>query len=480
MGKQNWQSRIGSLIAGRFSKFMLGFGCLLALLIGVSSFGIYSLSNVSDHMDTYSLAVEEATDVARLEATFLKIAVSAKEYLLTKENKYGETADEYTEQWRARKKQAEMTITNPQDLVDLKNLSDQFEDYIDTFSKIRNAKSDIPPELRQKLALLRAEITANSEALIERVVGVETRVRQEIDKEIEIAEIEMLVAALLGLLVGVYVALRREKESISELRQINRKLEDEVSVRIGAERSLENMVKNLERSNSDLEKFAYVASHDLQEPLRKVQAFGDLLASDCADDVSDEAKDYIARMQSAAQRMRVLIDDLLSYSRVAQKRRVFEPTDLNQVVKEVVDDLEISLNEAGGTISISEFPVIDGDPTQLHQLFQNILGNGIKYRRPDVAPVISCTAKVTDQVCEITVSDNGIGFENTHKDKIFEIFQRLHGRNSFSGSGIGLSICRKICERHDGYISADGHPGEGAVFKIVLPIKQVSQQKEAA
>jgi len=237
-----------------------------------------------------------------------------------------------------------------------------------------------------------------------------------------------------------------------------------------AELQFEDYARRLEISNRELTDFAFVASHDLQEPLRKILAFGERLKVGQGDRLTAEGLDHLKRMQNAAIRMQTLIRDLLDYSRVTTKGQPPEPVDLNKVLTEVLSDLHLRIQETGALIEVPAFPVVAGDPTQLRQLFQNLLGNALKYHRTGVPPVVSITVEPsTDSPCRFVVRDNGIGFEPRHAEKIFEIFQRLHGRGEFEGTGIGLAICRKIVARHGGTITAEGCPGEGATFTITFP-----------
>jgi light-regulated signal transduction histidine kinase (bacteriophytochrome) len=241
-------------------------------------------------------------------------------------------------------------------------------------------------------------------------------------------------------------------------------------------------LKKLERSNRELQEFAYVASHDLQEPLRKIEAFGDRLNKRYGALLPDEGKMFVERMQNAAERMRRLINDLLSYSRVVTKANPFVKVDLKDVLSGVLSDLQIRLDETKGEIRIGDLPTIDADTTQMRQLFQNLLSNALKFKKADVSPVIDITARIVavdaewgGDVVEITIADNGIGFDNAYKDQIFKIFQRLHGRLEYEGTGVGLATVRKIVERHSGSIDANGVPGEGATFTIQLPLQQTAE-----
>ncbi len=230
----------------------------------------------------------------------------------------------------------------------------------------------------------------------------------------------------------------------------------------------------LEQSNRELENFATVASHDLQEPLRKIQTFSERLSAMCADVLPPEARDYLERMNSAAARMRKLIDDLLSYSRISSKAQTFLRVSLTDVAREVVGDLEAAIEQAGASVRVGELPMVDAAPMQMRQLLQSLLSNALKFRRDEVAPVITISGTVDPdgRHCELKVEDNGIGFEEKYLDRIFNVFQRLHGRGKYEGTGIGLAICRKIAERHGGSIRARSTPGQGSTFIVRLPLSQ--------
>ncbi len=229
----------------------------------------------------------------------------------------------------------------------------------------------------------------------------------------------------------------------------------------------------LERSNRELQDFASVASHDLQEPLRKVRAFGDRLSAKYGAELPDQGHDYLARMQDAAARMQTLINDLLTFSRVTTRAQPFVLVDLNIIVSQVVSDLEVRIQQSDATLDLGTLPEIEGDQLQLRQLFQNLLGNALKFHRPDVAPVVRIFAEaVDDETVRLSVQDNGIGFDEKYLDRIFTIFQRLHGRVEYEGTGVGLAVCRKIVERHGGTITARSAPGEGATFIVTLPRTQ--------
>jgi len=231
----------------------------------------------------------------------------------------------------------------------------------------------------------------------------------------------------------------------------------------------------LEQSNRELESFASVASHDLQEPLRKIQTFSERLTSVYAEALGPEGRDYLTRMNNAATRMRKLIDDLLTYSRVSSKAQTHYLVDLSELARGVLGDLESIIEQSGATVTIGPLPMLEASPMQMRQLLQNLLSNALKFRKDDVAPAISLRATVDAETnrCELQVEDNGIGFEEKYVDRIFNVFQRLHGRGKYEGTGIGLAICRKIAERHGGSIRARSAPGQGATFIVTLPYRQL-------
>ncbi|NJM28770.1 MAG: PAS domain-containing protein [Rhizobiales bacterium] len=255
-----------------------------------------------------------------------------------------------------------------------------------------------------------------------------------------------------------------------------------------ASQTMLDYTRKLERSNRELVDFAYVASHDLQEPLRKIEAFGDRLVRKYAADLPEEGRMFVNRMQSAAERMRLLISDLLSYSRITTAANPFSRNDLTEVVSGVLSDLQIRIEESEATVKVGALPKIECDPMQMRQLFQNLIGNALKFRQKEVAPVIEVTAEVVHKhglaalgpAVVIRISDNGIGFDNQFKEQIFTIFQRLHSRNEYEGTGIGLATCRKIVERHQGMIDATGRPGEGSTFEITIPVNQGQLEEKSA
>ena len=265
-----------------------------------------------------------------------------------------------------------------------------------------------------------------------------------------------------------------------QLAELNATLEQRV-----AERSAvaEQRAGELARSNAELEQFASVASHDLQEPLRKIRMYSERLPRRLGADLSADVASDMERIQNAAERMQRLIDDLLSFARVTSKERELELVDLGEVTGEVIGDLEARVSELGARIEVGDLPVVAADRAQISQLLQNLVSNALKFHRDNVPPVVRIRGElVAGQPARfngeaaagnryvVTVEDNGIGFEQKYAERVFSAFERLHGRSEYDGTGIGLSIARKIAWRHRGDITATSTPGQGSTFTLTLPL----------
>ena len=265
--------------------------------------------------------------------------------------------------------------------------------------------------------------------------------------------------------------LDHRKKLQRKLKEVNRDLEARVQRRT---EQLYDLNINLERSNGELENFAYVASHDLQEPLRKIQAFGDIIHDEYGDVLGD-GKDYLERMQAAAERMSRLIEDLLSFSRVTTQAKEFTEVDLNEVLQDVIEDVGERIRRTNGRVDSGVLPTIYGDETQLRQLLQNLIANALKFHKPDEPPIVTVSSEIHDTMVVLQVTDNGIGFDQKYTDRIFAVFQRLHGKAEYEGTGIGLAVCRKIAERHGGSITATSQLGKGSTFMVELSLMNKPQ-----
>jgi signal transduction histidine kinase len=305
--------------------------------------------------------------------------------------------------------------------------------------------------------------------VLEVVLPLDESVRQtESTAQLTLALLVVLAAIGLGVLGAGLQTLRRNALELTESVRLAREA-------TGRAELARQRAEDLARSNLDLEQFAYVASHDLREPLRKIRQFGELLESEAGRDLGERATGYLSRMTGAAGRMDRLISDLLAFARVGSASASFQNVDLGAIAAEVLDDLQLQIADADGRVDLEALPTVQADPTQMRILLQNLIGNALKFQRRDVPPLVRVAAVRSEAdgepVDEISVADNGIGFDESFTERVFEIFGRLHGRSEYPGTGIGLAICKKIVERHGGTLSVKSTRGEGACFTFSLPIR---------
>jgi signal transduction histidine kinase len=262
------------------------------------------------------------------------------------------------------------------------------------------------------------------------------------------------------------------KERTQTLENKARQLKKEIEER-------EQIEEELKRSNQDLQDFASIASHDLQEPLRKVIMFGDRLKKQFSEAMNEKALGFLERMGNAAERMQVLIDELLLYSRVGTKAEPFKDTNLDTVIREVLSDLESRITRSGAKIELENLPTVEADGMQMRQLFQNLISNALKFHKKDVPPEVVIRGRMNgSSACEVLVKDNGVGFDEKYIQRIFKPFERLHGRSDYEGTGMGLAICQKIVKRHGGSIHVESKLNEGCTFTITLPVKQPQTEQK--
>lgn len=301
---------------------------------------------------------------------------------------------------------------------------------------------------------------------------------------------------LLRAKVSVFVDLYRKNNQLlmqeQKLKAINRNLEAEINERKASEAKIRDLnrqllenIARLESANRDLDRFAFMASHDLQEPLRKIRTFSDLLCTKFEQSLDGEAKVHAMRIQKAAERMQALIKDIFTFSKISDENGTFEKTDLNLVVREVLDELDRVIQEKRAQVVIESLPSLEVNPVLMRPLFSNLIGNALKYTKKDVEPVITIRSEINDrtsiiqkkskstQYCQIFIQDNGIGFEQQYAEQIFDMFRRLHLSSEFEGTGIGLALCKKIVEKHNGYISALSQLNKGSTFIVSLPFSQM-------
>lgn len=285
-----------------------------------------------------------------------------------------------------------------------------------------------------------------------------------------------------SLLFGIYYTGRISASIHADMAKQKRQMI--ISYTENLEHTVKMRTQQIELSNKALQEFAYAASHDLQEPLRKILAFGDRLKSQCSTELNQQGVDYLLRMLNAASRMKDLINGLLQFSRITTKAQSFEPVNLQEIVRDVLSDMEIRIQETGAKVEVRDLPTIDADPLQMRQLLQNFISNALKYQHPGNIPqvliysIVKQIEKdgVKEDVCEISVADNGIGIDEKYFYKLFQVFQRLHTRHEYEGTGVGLAICKKIIERHKGICTISSILGKGSTFIITIPVHQVQEQ----
>jgi light-regulated signal transduction histidine kinase (bacteriophytochrome) len=300
---------------------------------------------------------------------------------------------------------------------------------------------------------------------------------------------------LLRAKVGVFIDLYRKNHRLlaqeQKLKSINKALENEIFERKASEervqelnRQLLNNITRLESANKDLDRFAFMASHDLQEPLRKIRTFSDMLFVKYKDALDNDARVHIGRIQKAAERMQALIKDILTFSSLSSEKASFVHTDLNVLLSDVLSDMQTTVSEKKATIILETLPPLVVNPGLIRPLFSNLVSNALKYAKKDVDPVIKIYSEISaagqeaeqpappHKYCRIYVEDNGIGFDQKYAEQIFDMFTRLHLSGEFEGTGIGLALCKRIADLHNGFISARSKVSNGSTFIVSLPVAQ--------
>lgn len=297
---------------------------------------------------------------------------------------------------------------------------------------------------------------------------------------------------LLRAKVSVFIDLYKKNHKLLQqeqtLKNINKSLESEINDRKASEEKVHELnhkllqnIERLESANKELDRFAFMASHDLQEPLRKIITFSDRLSSKYTGKLDEEADMYINRIQSAAERMRALIKDILALSKIVADKDSFVETNLTTLVNDVISEMDIGIKEKEAKILVEKLPSLVINPVLMRSLFQNLISNSLKYSKKNTKPIIRISSEISfernknekdvkEKYCRIHVTDNGIGFDQKDSEQIFSIFKRLHFNNEFEGTGIGLAICKKITEQHNGFISARSKVNEGSTFIVSLPV----------
>jgi signal transduction histidine kinase len=459
------------------NKVTAGFGTAIAILILVGLLSYRSLvqSDVDREWVTHTHLVIERLDI--VENNLLDIESSQREYILAGDTSY---LDSYTVAsggvQRNVKEVRELTSDNPIQQRALDRLEPLISERLEAVHQrieIRTQKGlaagadsvragpgkQLLDQIREGLSGMKQEES--------RLLNLRTQEagRSSRNTRIVIVAGDVLAIAFMGL-AGIVVGqeIRRRRLAENEVRTLNSDLEHRVAERTA---ELNEQAKDLARSNSELQQFAYVASHDLQEPLRMVASFTQLLAKRYNDKLDDDARDFISSAVDGATRLQTLISDLLNYSRVGTQGKPLVPTDSEALFQRVLESLQLTIQESGAAIVSDTLPMVLADPQQLGQLFQNLLTNAIKFRG-EQAPQIRVSAERNGNDWTISVRDNGIGISQDHADRIFVIFQRLHTKSEYPGTGIGLAVCKKIVERHNGRIWFEPSAKRGTTFCFTI------------
>jgi signal transduction histidine kinase len=469
------------------NKIIAGFGTALAILIFVGVLSFRSMvQNGEDRVwVTHTHLVMEKLDAVLID--LIDAETGQRGYIITGEESFLEPYDNALEHARQNVKELrELTADNQTQQLAL----DRLEPLIAV--KLSEVQDRIEIRRRNGLAAAVEGVRAGSgklhmDQIRAQIAGMKLEEQRLLKLRTEEADAssratrivivtgEVLAVAFLclaGAVVGQEMSQRRRAEE--EIRELNKDLERRVAERTA---ELSERARDLARSNAELQQFAYVASHDLQEPLRMVASFTQLLAKRYKDKLDDDARDFIRYAVDGATRMQTLISDLLTYARVGTQGKSLAPTDSEALFNRVLESLKFVIEESGIVISRDPLPVVMADPQQLGQLFQNLLTNAIKFRGEE-PPRVKISAERNGSDWKISVRDNGIGISQEHADRIFIIFQRLHTKTEYSGTGIGLAICKKIVERHGGRIWVEPSPGGGSTFCFTIPAASIQKVEE--
>ncbi|MFI9645029.1 ATP-binding protein [Streptomyces sp. NPDC052040] len=497
-----------------------GMGVALVLLVLLGGVGVWAMDRATsitgELVDRRSPAL---TNSVRLEAALVNQETGSRGYGLTGERQFLEPYEQgLRDQKTATARLDDLLAGHPRDLADLRTVLSRAQAWQQRIAApVAAAPAGAPVKLAGDRAAegkslfdrLRQAMTAQQNRLLDsRMSAVDDlrsaeRLRNGVFLAIALVIAGMAVAVFEGLRRGVTDPLTRLSTDAgrvtrgdfahritasgpadlrglgADIESMRRRLADELATSEQHRRLLDEQAADLKRSNTELEQFAYIASHDLQEPLRKVSSFTQLLQRRYAGQLDDRADQYIGYAVDGANRMQTLINDLLAFSRIGRVHNDHDAVDLNALVDQTLDTLSISIAEAGARVTRDGLPSVVGDSTQLGMLWQNLISNAVKFRDPDRLPEIHVAAAEQDGLWRFTVTDNGIGIDPEYADRIFVIFQRLHTKDRYPGSGIGLAMCKKIVEHHGGTIALDPTPGPGTRITFTLPASAPRSDAEA-
>jgi len=463
-------------------KIRLGFFIAFSVIIAASFFSYLVTKNLLDNATRLNRAIEVSRRLETIVKQLKDAEAAIRGYNLTNDSSFlrpsmNERSNRIADEYHALR---HITAGNPrqqQHLDTLKLLLDI------KYAQLRTGSRRDTPRKEKQSVTEGERIMERIERRVQAMMHIENaqlHEKAELFRFFSALWVPVIfISSLVAILIGIYSYITLTREFKLQL-HIESKLKS-------YQRDLQQNIMLLNKSNQELEQFAYVASHDLQEPLRKISTFSDRLQVKYREQLPPDAAQLLDRMVVAVSRMRVLINDLLAFSRAGRiAPESLVAADLNQLLQNVLSDLELSLQEKNAVVNAAELPVVEGNATNFQQLFQNLLANAIKFAHPGRRLAINITCQLLkgkeisvikenrweDTFCRICIEDNGIGFDQAYAERIFLIFQRLHGVSEYSGTGIGLAICKKIVDSHQGFIMAYGYPDKGATFVIILPLKQ--------
>ena len=463
-------------------RIALGFVAALVLIASGFAISLYSYNQYSQDMERVRHTYETTGTLERILSLAKDVETGSRGYIITQDTTYLEP---YNAALRGLPAQLEklqaLTNSNPEQI----NRRVRLEELVRDKLAVTKNRLDVTPAAKNSLAI-RAEGKHRMAALRQHValmIDIENSLMTLRNKQAErsfrntlviIFTLSLLTFLVLGLSYRVLEQeLARRQKNLEQLRDF--------------ESQLKGQIRQLETSNQELEQFAFVASHDLQEPLRKIQSFSNLITNRYGNLFDADSLMFMDKISKSAERMSKLIKDLLNFSRISNHQEPFRPVSITAIVQRILDDQELRISGIDAQVELGELPAIEAVSGQIDHLFTNLISNALKFTRPGVQPLIRVQASaVTGQAyaglipdriyTEITVTDNGIGFDEKYVDHIFKVFQRLHGKSAYEGTGIGLAICKRVVMYHHGYITARSQPGVGTTFVVVLPVSQLQQQ----
>jgi signal transduction histidine kinase len=482
--KNVWSAITGEfLTSSALWTLILIFCCLI-----LTTFIIYRSTKDLIGEKAWVLHTQEVLEQVLAISTIISAAESRQRgYLLTQDISYLDNFEESIRESNSHFKALKQLVTdNPVRVTEVQELLKLIEKRILILKEVlRTYKNEGAENAIQKLIHGDGlDVMSRITALTKKMVNEEKQLLKQRSLSSKSSEKFVLNSLIIGAIFNTALVFFSYYLLVNDLRRRQQNEKMLADARDNLEEKVRERTQELEQSNRDLQEFAYIASHDLQEPLRKIQVFGDRLKLKARDSLDETALDYLERMQISAKRMHDLINDLLQFSRVSNnKAEGFVEVDLNLVLKDVLSDLEGSVEHYGGEITGDRLPVLKANPLQIRQLLQNFLSNALKFHRPGIPPEVKVTwhnrakftaGKKTDDYYEIAISDNGIGIDPQYNDKIFIPFQRLHGKSEYGGTGIGLAICRKIIENHQGFIKVlPNSTGQGTQFLLGFPSSEL-------